>query len=342
MAELDGVNKTNSLFVLAATNRPDLLDNALLRPGRFDRLVYIGVPETPAQRLATLRALTRKFALEPRVDLSRLVERMPPNLSGADLYSFCADALTRAIHERADEAKALARGAGGAEAAGGGSGRGSDGKGGCGGERKEQPRGVSAEGAATLPLAVGMRHFEAAIGELQPSVSEAQAAQYRQAQQRFSVQGGGSAQAVGSQLAPSGGSGSGGSGLNGGSAGSGVNGGGSGVNGGGSGVNGGGGVNGVGGLLGMAIGQAQGASSGSSASSSPCAGAAGGGKAGGVPQGKNRKNRPAGGASGASVAGGGGGFPVTGAGSSGGGSSAGSSIGGSCARSSSAGGSSGT
>ena len=56
MAELDGAQQGSQVFVLAATNRPDLLDSSLLRPGRFDKLVYLGVPETPAERLQILQA----------------------------------------------------------------------------------------------------------------------------------------------------------------------------------------------------------------------------------------------------------------------------------------------
>jgi peroxin-6 len=108
MAEIDGVHSHGSqgqqqgqLFVLGATNRPDLLDPALLRPGRFDKLVTVQPPQTHQQQEAVLRALTRKFALAPDVDLAAIAGRLPLRLSGADLYSLCAGGLTRAIHERA-------------------------------------------------------------------------------------------------------------------------------------------------------------------------------------------------------------------------------------------------
>lgn len=108
MAEIDGVHshgaasRQQQLFVLGATNRPDLLDPSLLRPGRFDKLVAVEPPRTHEQQTAVLRALTRKFVLAPDVDLARVAERLPLKLSGADLYSLCAGALTRAIHERAE------------------------------------------------------------------------------------------------------------------------------------------------------------------------------------------------------------------------------------------------
>ena len=60
LAELDGVDKSAVVFVVAATNRPDLIDPALLRPGRFDKLLYLGVNDSKTNQLAVLRALTRK------------------------------------------------------------------------------------------------------------------------------------------------------------------------------------------------------------------------------------------------------------------------------------------
>ena len=55
MAELDVKENNGKVFVIAATNRPDLLDSALLRPGRFDKLVYLGVPDTHAEKLGILK-----------------------------------------------------------------------------------------------------------------------------------------------------------------------------------------------------------------------------------------------------------------------------------------------
>ena len=60
LAELDGLQKSNDVFVIGATNRPDLIDPALLRPGRFDSLVYLGVSDNHQDQLKILKALTRK------------------------------------------------------------------------------------------------------------------------------------------------------------------------------------------------------------------------------------------------------------------------------------------
>ena len=78
--------------VMAATNRPDLLDPALLRPGRFDRLVYIGPTRDPDQQLSVLQALTRGVALAGDCRLDQLPALLPPGLTGADLSSLVSRA----------------------------------------------------------------------------------------------------------------------------------------------------------------------------------------------------------------------------------------------------------
>ncbi|XP_033279878.1 peroxisome biogenesis factor 6 [Orcinus orca] len=100
LAELDGLHSTQDVFVIGATNRPDLLDPALLRPGRFDKLVFVGVSEDRASQLRVLSAITRKFRLEPSVSLVDVLDHCPPQLTGADLYSLCSDAMTAALKRR--------------------------------------------------------------------------------------------------------------------------------------------------------------------------------------------------------------------------------------------------
>ncbi|XP_012496309.1 PREDICTED: peroxisome biogenesis factor 6 isoform X2 [Propithecus coquereli] len=100
LAELDGLHSTQDVFVIGATNRPDLLDPALLRPGRFDKLVFVGASEDRASQLRVLSAITRKFKLEPSVSLVNVLDCCPPQLTGADLYSLCSDAMTAALKRR--------------------------------------------------------------------------------------------------------------------------------------------------------------------------------------------------------------------------------------------------
>ncbi|WVR07789.1 hypothetical protein IAU60_004832 [Kwoniella sp. DSM 27419] len=101
LAELDGMSSTSStggqVFILGATNRPDLLDPALLRPGRFDKMLYLSVPTTHGAQLSILQALTRKFDLDAQLDLAAVAERCPFNYTGADLYALCADAMLGAM-----------------------------------------------------------------------------------------------------------------------------------------------------------------------------------------------------------------------------------------------------
>lgn len=100
LAELDGVGAGGEVFVIAATNRPDLLDSSLLRPGRFDRLVYLGVSSEPEAQMKVLSALTRKFAMSDDVDLLQVVGDCPTNFTGADFYALASTALAGAIHRK--------------------------------------------------------------------------------------------------------------------------------------------------------------------------------------------------------------------------------------------------
>ncbi|KNE68890.1 hypothetical protein AMAG_13528 [Allomyces macrogynus ATCC 38327] len=157
LAELDGMSsagaQTAPVFVIGATNRPDLLDEALLRPGRFDTLVYLDVPSTDDAQRHVLQALTRKFPLAEGLDLDEVVRHLPFSLTGADLYALASDAmlhaLTRCIHA--------------AEAAG---------------------EDANAHDASSVQ--VGIDDFLAALNTLTPSVSPAELAHYRTLQARFS------------------------------------------------------------------------------------------------------------------------------------------------------------
>jgi cell division protease FtsH len=83
LVEMDGFDTTEGVIIIAATNRPDVLDSALLRPGRFDRQIYVDLPDLVG-REQILRVHARKIALAEDVDLS-IIARGTPGLSGADL-----------------------------------------------------------------------------------------------------------------------------------------------------------------------------------------------------------------------------------------------------------------
>lgn len=102
LAELDGMSDGGEgVFVIGATNRPDLLDQALLRPGRFDKMLYLGVSDTHEKQLTILEALTRKFNLDPSLSLQRIASSLPFTYTGADLYALCSDAMLKAITRQA-------------------------------------------------------------------------------------------------------------------------------------------------------------------------------------------------------------------------------------------------
>ncbi|GAA3696482.1 CDC48 family AAA ATPase [Sphingomonas cynarae] len=83
LAEMDGLEELQSVVVIGATNRPNLVDPALLRPGRFDELIYVGLPDTPG-RLRILKIQTAKMPLAADVDLEE-VARRTERFTGADL-----------------------------------------------------------------------------------------------------------------------------------------------------------------------------------------------------------------------------------------------------------------
>jgi transitional endoplasmic reticulum ATPase len=103
LAELDGVEKLNGVLILAATNRPDMVDPALLRPGRFDVVVEIGLPDE-AQRLAILQVQVRGKPVAREVDLAALAASTQ-GMTGADLGAICNRAALNAIRERVAQTK---------------------------------------------------------------------------------------------------------------------------------------------------------------------------------------------------------------------------------------------
>ena len=99
LAEMDGFDQTESVIVMAATNRPDVLDPALLRPGRFDRRVTVGLPDKNG-RLAILKIHTRGKPLSSDVALDQLASGTI-GFSGADLANLANEAALTAARRNA-------------------------------------------------------------------------------------------------------------------------------------------------------------------------------------------------------------------------------------------------
>lgn len=101
LSEMDGFSRNDHTIVIAATNRPDVLDQALLRPGRFDRRVTVDRPELKARK-AILKVHTRDKPLASDVDLGALASDTP-GFSGADLSNLANEAALHATRRDADE-----------------------------------------------------------------------------------------------------------------------------------------------------------------------------------------------------------------------------------------------
>ena len=104
---MDGIGKLEGVVVIGATNRPDILDPALLRPGRFDRLVYVGPPDERA-RLEILKIHTRNTPLAKDVSLKDIA-RVTDGYSGSDIETLVREAAMIALRESIDANKVYMR-----------------------------------------------------------------------------------------------------------------------------------------------------------------------------------------------------------------------------------------
>ena len=94
---MDGAGAKKNLFFIGATNRPEILDEALIRPGRLDQLIYIPLPDQVA-RVGIIKAVLRKSPVAPNVPLDFLATQCE-GFSGADMTEMCQRATKAAIRE---------------------------------------------------------------------------------------------------------------------------------------------------------------------------------------------------------------------------------------------------
>jgi len=100
LVEMDGFDTNDQVIVIAATNRGDILDSALIRPGRFDRQIFVALPDLKG-RVDILKVHSQKVKMSPNVDLER-VARGTPMFSGADLAAIINEAALAATMENKD------------------------------------------------------------------------------------------------------------------------------------------------------------------------------------------------------------------------------------------------
>ncbi|MCC6013087.1 MAG: CDC48 family AAA ATPase [Candidatus Verstraetearchaeota archaeon] len=107
LTEMDGIVDLENVVVIGATNRPDMIDPALLRPGRFDRLIYVPEPDT-ATRLQIFKIHTRNMPLAKDVDLEKLAN-MTKGYAGSDIEAVCREAGLMALRENPDATEVCMR-----------------------------------------------------------------------------------------------------------------------------------------------------------------------------------------------------------------------------------------
>ncbi|OQS07365.1 peroxisome assembly factor [Thraustotheca clavata] len=170
LTEID--SNLNQVFVIGATNRPDLIESALLRPGRFDRLLYLGICSDKAAQLKVVQALTRKFSLAPSINLEKILASCPLHFTGADFYALCSIALANAIKDRVLQLDAYIQSTNLED---------------CYSARPLTPAMVLDKMTPQeLQVQVTTKHFEHALASIVPSVSPSELAHYEKLRKQFS------------------------------------------------------------------------------------------------------------------------------------------------------------
>ena len=94
---MDGLVELNQVLIIAATNRPDIIDTALLRPGRFDRIIYVDIPDKEARK-KILGVHTKDMPMAENIDIDK-ISNETEGYVGADLEAVCREAAMLALRE---------------------------------------------------------------------------------------------------------------------------------------------------------------------------------------------------------------------------------------------------
>ena len=153
LTELDGLTPRKQVFVIGATNRPDMIDPAMVRPGRLDKLLYVDLP-TAKERLEILKTLCKKIPVHQGTRLEEIVyDKRCDGFSGADLGALLREAAVTALRE------ALPRPSG----------------------DEEMMENIHVE----VKVTISQRHFDNALQKVFPSVSHQQRRKYEALRNRF-------------------------------------------------------------------------------------------------------------------------------------------------------------
>ncbi|XP_076941082.1 cell division control protein 48 homolog C-like [Bidens hawaiensis] len=155
LIELDGADQRKGVYIIGATNRPEVMDRAVLRPGRFGKLMYVPLPNQDERGLI-LKALSRNKPLDADVDLIAIARSEAcANLSGADLSALMNEAAMVAVEEKFSKIEAAAR------------------------------EGTSESCLGGITHTIKAVHFEQALGKITPSVSDKQKQYYQVLSESF-------------------------------------------------------------------------------------------------------------------------------------------------------------
>ncbi|WP_456436667.1 AAA family ATPase [Methanopyrus sp.] len=167
LTEMDGIEATEDVFVIAATNRPDIIDDALLRPGRFDRVVFVPPPDEEAMK-EIVKIHTRDMPLAEDLTIDDIVEVLRrrereenAKYTGADIEAVCMEAAMLALREVLDELERIEN-------------------------ESETEEELEARKEALLEeLRVERRHFEKAVEKVPPSVSKEKLEEYEKLKEEY-------------------------------------------------------------------------------------------------------------------------------------------------------------